>query len=168
MEKQKLGLLERALPDMVALYAHANVRPNVRYYEGRQALRIILEEIILEAKEFLAFGSSEGLLGTFRDEWPGFIKKRVTAKIPSKVIAKDSPLTRQRQQAGLQELREVRLLPKDAYESHGMTLIWKNKIGLLTFKPRPGGFIIESQELAKIQTAMFYLIWNQLPPYRAR
>lgn len=166
MEKQKLELLQKALPEMNGLYKSAGIRPNVRYYQGKQALRIILDEIVSEAKELLAFGSSEDLLGTFRDEWPEFIKKRVTAKIPSKVIAQDSPLTRQRQSVGPQELREVRLLPKNTYESRGMTLIWKNKIGLLTFKPGAGGFIIENEELAKIQTTMFYLIWNQLPPFR--
>lgn len=168
-EKQKLHSLEKALPDFAAMYGNADSRPAVRFYQGQKALATILEEILAEAKELLAFGSSEDLINAFGEDWLEFVNRRVQNKIPSKVIARSSTLALERQQKGPGELRELRIIPEGTgIENHGMVLLWANKIAMMSFTTEVVGFIIESEELAKAQKSMFYLIWSRLPPYRAR
>lgn len=161
LAKEKVRGLERALPEFMASYGHARVRPTVRFYQGKDGMRLILEEVLAEADELLGFSSATDLFDTLSEYFPEFVKRRVERKIPAKVLLRDSPKARERQRLGPQQLREVRIIP-EGYEYHAMMYVWKNKIAMFSFEKDLVGLVIESEELAKLQRAMFYLIWHGL------
>lgn len=159
--KQRVELLEQALPQLRALYGDARIRPTVRLYQGRLGMKIILEEILEEAKELLAFSSAEDLFVTLEDEFPEFVKKRIKQKILAKVILRESAKAQERKRLGPSELREVRIIP-ESFKYHGAIFIWRSKIAMFSFKKDLVALVVESEELANVQKAMFDFIWESL------
>ncbi len=162
LAQEKVSVLEEALPQFSARYFKGDVLPTVRLYQGENGIRNVLQEILSEARELKSFGSIDDIHQALGDFFPKFTKERIEKSIPLKVILRDTPLARERQRLGRQELREVRLVPPDS-EYSSVTFIWNNKIAMCSLKEGIVGLVVESSELANIQRAMFNLIWETLP-----
>lgn len=158
LAKEKAASLERVLPQLLARYGESKVNPTVRVFQGKTGMKLILGEILNEAKDIISFSSVDDLFSTL-EEFAEFVKKRVAKKIPVKVILRDSPKARERQKLGPQELRQVKIIPS-SYEYHGMIFVWAHKVAMFSFTNDLTVLVIESEELAKVQRAMFDLIWN--------
>lgn len=163
LEKEKITLIERAMPEFLALYGQAKTRPAVRFYQGQQGMKTILEEVLDEADEVLSFSSAVELFDTLITYFPEFVKRRIQKKIPARVILRDSPKAKERQALGRSELREVRIIPPTP-QFHASVFIWKNKIAMFSFEKNDLiALLIESQELAQIHRVWFDLFWQTLP-----
>ncbi len=162
LTQNKASLLEEVLPQFDAIYGEARVRPSVRFYEGKTGMKLILEEILRDSpKEILTFGAAEDLFATLDRDFPEFVKRRIKQKIFAKVILRDSEKARERQRLGQQELREVRIIP-ESFEYHGSVFVWGRKVAMFSYKPDLVALVIESDELAKLERAMFELIWMRV------
>jgi len=159
--KEKVGLLEQALPEFEAVYGQAKNRPTVRFYQGEAGMKTILKEILAEAKELLAFNHAEDLFAVLGDYWSEFVKQRMAKKIPVRVILRDTEKGRERQSLGLKELRDVKLIPA-SYQFHGVIFIWSKKIAMFSFKKDLVALVIESEELTNVQRALFNNLWENL------
>src|SRR4030042_3382060 len=84
--KEKLELLEDSLPQFRAVYGSSKDRPTVRFYQGKEQMKMILDEILKEAKELIAFGSPTDIFTTLGKIFPKFVAKRVKKKIPVRTI----------------------------------------------------------------------------------
>lgn len=162
LAKEKVNMLERALPQFGALYYKGGVLPTARIYEGDGGIRTVLDEILEEAEELTSFGSINDIQEAVPDYFSRFSAERLAKGIPLRVILKDSPLARERQKLGPGQLRQVRILP-EKYDCSSVTYIWNEKVAMLSLKEGKVAFVIESAELAKIQRAMFEALWQTLP-----
>ncbi|MFA5022189.1 MAG: helix-turn-helix domain-containing protein [Patescibacteria group bacterium] len=160
LAKEKVSLLEQALPELEAVYGQAKIRPTVRFYQGELGMRLILEEVLKEAKEISVFSSADDLFATL-SFYPEFVKRRLKQKIPAKVILRESALAKERQRLGQPELREVKIIPANN-DYHGLIYIWSKKVAMFSFKKDLVAIVIESEELANVQKAMFDNLWNLL------
>jgi len=163
MAREKARVLEEALPQFSARYFRGGLLPTARVYEGETGAMHVFREILSEAKELSAFGSADDVVAAFPDFFQSFTKERVQKSIPLKLILQDSPLARDRQLSGPQQLREIRLMPKE-YRYRGMTYLWQNKIAMFSFKEKVIAFVIESEDMATVQKAAFDYMWQSLPP----
>jgi sugar-specific transcriptional regulator TrmB len=159
--KEKIEIFEKNLPGFNAIYHSAKEKPTVRYYQGVSGMKIILEEVLDEAREIIGFNSADDLLATMGDYWPKFVKRRIDKKIPARVILRESPKARERKKLGPSELREVRIIPAN-YEHHSIIIIWGRKIAMFSFEKDMMALVIESEELARTQKAMFNFMWDSL------
>jgi len=159
--KEKMAILEQALPQLQAVYKTSTTQPTVRFYQGQEGMKLILQEVLREAKEIYAFNSVDDLLSLLGEYWPRFVAQRVRKKIPVKVILRDSTQARERQRSGMPELREVRIIPV-MYDHHGFLLIWNKKIAMFSLQHDYMALLIESEELARMQKIMFEVIWDLL------
>ena len=162
LAQEKVKLLEEALPQFSARYFKGDVLPTVRLYQGDSGIKGILQEILLEATDLLCFGSVDDIYAALGDFFPKFTAERIKKSIPAKVILRDSPFARERQRLGSKQLREVRLMPEH-YECSSVTFIWNSKLAMCSLKEGMIALVVESNELANIQRAMFQLIWETLP-----
>lgn len=158
--KQKSETIEDVFPQLKALYGMPVEKPKVRFYEGTEGMKIILEENLKDSKENFTIGSAEDLFATL-EYFPEFVRKRVKLGIPTKVILRESEKARERQKLGPKELREVKIIPAK-YEYHAMTMIFGHKIAMFSFKKDYVALLIESKELAEMQKALFQLIWENI------
>lgn len=162
LAREKVSLLEEALPQFSARYFKGDILPTVRLYQGETGIKGILQEILLEAKELISFGSIEDIYAALGDSFPKFTAERVKKGIRTKVILRDSPFAKERQRLGPKQLREVRLVP-ETYQYSSVAFIWNNKVALCSLKEGVIALVVESNELANIQRAMFNFIWETLP-----
>ncbi len=161
LAKDKVTLLENALPQFGALYYKGDTSPVSRLYEGEDGIRLVLQEILDEAKELSSFGSIDDIYTAVGDYFPKFTKERIKRSIPLKVILRDTSLARERQRLGSEQLREVRLMSENNNLS-SITFIWNNKLAMCSFKEKIIALVIQSEELASVQKTMFEMIWNNL------
>lgn len=161
LAKQKAELLSQSLPQFIAAYGENKTQPTTRFYQGKEGMRLILEEILKEAQELCCFASADDLFQTLNASFPEFAARRAAHKIPLRVILKDSPLARKRLQTGPRELRQVRLLT-NADEFHGLIYRWKNKVALFSFGKDLEAAVIESPAICTMQKVLFQSLWDKL------
>ncbi len=159
--KEKIEMLEEALPQFSAFYGEAKNKPTVRFYQGRIGMKTILKEILSEADELLSFSSADELFATLGDYWPKFLEERIKRKIMVRVILRDSQKAQERRRLGPEELREVRIMP-GTYKHNGLVMIWKDKICMFSFQKDLTALVVEGEGLAQIQKAMFNFMWDTL------
>lgn len=166
--KAKAELLEKALPDFRELYARSNIIPTVRFYHGKEGMRVVFGEILEDKpKELLAFSSVDDLFDLLGKEFTKFVEKRAGLGIRSRVILRESEKAWERVRSGEKQLRQVRLISPD-YEHHGLVYVWGNKIAMISLKHEWSVLIIESEELAKSQKMLFEALWDSLPTLQVR
>jgi len=161
LAQNKVDSLKDSLPQFNAIVGQSKNRSTVRFYQGKEGMKIILEEVLDEANEVLSFATAEDILAQMGDYWSSFVDRRVKNKIPVRAIVKDSKQARERKNLGSKQLRIMRILP-DKYSYHGSIFIWKNKIAMFSFTNDFVAIVIESQELADVQRAMFNYLWDSV------
>jgi len=160
--QNKVDALKEILPELTARSGASRQRPRVRFYQGLEEIKIVMQEILDEADKLLGLGGADELLDVLGD-WhlQHFLDERIKRKIPLQVILRDTPTARARQKLGASQLREVRLIPAKP-EFKGLTYIWKNKIAMFSFIKDFVAVVVENQELADMQRAMFVGLWNKI------
>ncbi len=158
LTQNTLELLQSALPELNAMAGQSRKRPTTRFYEGMGGIKTILNEILDEATELLAFASVDDVFGEIED-FQTFTNSRLKKKIPVRVIARDSAKARARKEQGSGELRSMKLVPEH-YIHHGLVYIWKNKVAFFAFGKDPVATLIESQGIAETHRALFNNLWD--------
>jgi sugar-specific transcriptional regulator TrmB len=158
LAESKVNTLKDALPEMNAIVGRDRKRPTVRFYQGKEQMKMVLEEMLVEADELLSFAAPEDLFRELGDWYLDFVKRRIKQKVSVRLIATDSTRARERQRIGLSELRTVKIVP-NSFVFHGTKWIWKNKIGMFSFTGDLVCVVTESKELADTERAMFEHLW---------
>lgn len=162
LAKEKVRALEQALPQLRALYKTVETRPLVRFFQGKDGMKAVLEEVLKDRQNFMAISSADDLFTVLEDYFPKFVERRVKLKIANRVILRDSPKARERKALGQKELRQVRLIAP-SYEFHGMKMIFGRKVAFFTFNQALVTVVVESAEVARLEQAEFELLWQSLP-----
>ena len=158
--ENNLSVLKLALPELNRLTGAARRRPSVRFYEGKDGVTRVLQEMLGEAEELRCFSSADDLFRVI-ENFPNFVEERRKKKIPIRVILRDSPLARERQRLGPEQLREVRLAsPEPSF--HGVTYLWKNTTALFSLEKDIVAVVIDSPAIAEMQQAFFEHLWQRL------
>jgi len=151
--------MKRILPQLNALYKSVVEKPRVEFYEGKEGLKTILDDLISTNEEILVYGSTRKQLALLNFYFPNYVKRRVKAGIRIRVITEQSPETIELSKRNKEELREIAFFPKN-FESPTATNIYGNKIAILSFEKEPVGIIIENEDIARTQRIVFEMLWN--------
>ncbi|KKQ27970.1 MAG: Transcriptional regulator, TrmB [Candidatus Magasanikbacteria bacterium GW2011_GWC2_37_14] len=160
LAESKVNTLKDALPEMNAIVGKSRKRPTVRFYQGKEQMKMVLEEMLAEADELLSFAAPEDLFRELGDWYLDFVKRRIKQKVSVRLIATDSPRARERQKIGIGELRTVRIVP-NIFPYHSNKWLWQNKIAMFSFAGDLVCVVTESKELADMERAMFEHLWNR-------
>lgn len=159
LQQIRMDNLRESLPELEAISNFSHGRPSVRFYEGKEQMKIVLNELLNEADEAVCFGIAEDLLKVMGDYHDYFLKQRIKNKIPLRVILRDSPIARERRRLAPQHLRQVKLV-SNKYDFHGLVYVWKNKIAMFSLMNDIVAVVIESKELADIERSKFNNLWD--------
>jgi len=157
--QNRADAIKEILPELNAMSGVSRARPSVRFYQGEEQMKIVLDEILDEASELICFGVSEDLLRILGDYHKTFLEKRIKRKISLRLILRDSSTARERQRLGPQQLRQVKIVP-NKFSYHGIVYVWKNKIAMFSLANDLVAVVTESQELADLQRALFNYVWE--------
>lgn len=148
------------LPELIALYSKQHHKPRLRFFEGKEGVRIMLSEALQEATDMISVNSLDDIYKKLSDYFPRFSQERAKKRIPLRIICRDSKTARQRQESGPRELRQVKI-KETAIPFHSALISWKNKLVLITLRDDLMIVIIESEDITQLFRAMFEWLWNQ-------
>ncbi|MES2216133.1 MAG: helix-turn-helix domain-containing protein [Patescibacteria group bacterium] len=131
--KQKAKIFEESLPEFSAFYGKNKILPNARLYEGKEGMKLVLNEVLSDRTDICTFTSASDLFKLLGEDFRNYIKKRVELGIRTRVIAPDSPDARDQLRTGVQELRDVRIIP-NTFEHSTHIWVWGHKIAMLSTK----------------------------------
>lgn len=157
--KEKETKISGILPDLLKLKKTIKEKPNVELYEGKSGLKTVIDDLIKTEEPIYTFSCTQSLIQKLQFYFPNYIKRRIKAKIPIKVLTEKTPETVRLKQTGRKELREVKFITKK-YKFPNAIYIYGNKIALLDLEKNLTGIIIKDLDLNKTFKAIFNIIWD--------
>lgn len=153
--------IEEILPELKSLYTKSSKQPKVRFYEGKDKVYKIYEEIF-RAKEIWAMFSVDRFLSIFTDEDnKHFFRILLRKEGIIYDLFEDTKKAREFSQAKYRKgLSEIKFLPKDFKFSTDI-LVFDNKVALISFE-NITGVIVEDEDIAKTHKATLQFIWHQV------
>ncbi len=159
--EQKTQELKNVLPHLEAIfYSEDKERPRVRFFQGEKGMEQILEEILQDKKDVLAFSAVDDLLRLFGDYWPRFVQERVKRKIISRVILLNTPKAHERKKLGLQQLRLVKMIPLE-FKHQGTIVVFGNKVIFFSLTNDKTAIVIENKTIAQLHRSALEYIWEK-------
>ena len=158
--------LDQILPELKSLHFIPGAKPKIKYYEGVEGVKKVLEDTLTSKEKVLrAILPIKDIIGVVGEEYfDDYTQKRIRlgyslnsirpeAKELAKTVGKYQWVTSKK------DRREVRFPPKNFVFSMTMYL-YDNKVLLISSKKENFGMIIESQEFAGNQRALFEVLWQ--------
>lgn len=153
-------ILEEAMPNLQSIYNVSEVKPKVKFYEGKNGIKSILEDILKLKKDFFAITAIEDMLKVFDNYFPHFIKERVNCKINVKLLTNRSPVALTLAQKDKMEFRQTKFVP-EGFFFHTAMFIYGDKLAMISVNKKPViGIVIEDANIVYTQKMLFEIIWG--------
>ena len=159
--KEKEGKISAIMPFLQNLYTSPKEKPLIRYFEGKEGIKEMYEDSLKNLKkgdEILAY-VGENVLDYLPEYTQQYVNQRTEKRIRLRGIYKKSPKILEYIPKNNQQLREARILDEKYFPVSNETNIYKNKIAIASYGNEMFGMIIESNEIARSQKAIFELAW---------
>jgi sugar-specific transcriptional regulator TrmB len=165
--KEKEEELEALLPELQMLMKAGDGKPSGRYFEGKEGLHAIRQEIVMYTKPgemVYNFTPTDYLNSVFPDDEDeqSYYKPRIAKGIRSRTLftTQSEKLKKRMLEQSRSRLAEMRFIPHDLYPvSSGMT-IYGNRIAIGSFTGKLMGVVIEGEEMASMMRSFFDLAWR--------
>jgi len=158
IEKRQQEIKE-LLPELRSIYNLPTEKPKVRFFEGKEGILNIYEEILQETDEVWFYGAFKDLFHVFPN-FISMIKRQIKAGLKIRDL-----VTRSKEALKVRVLykkpkQEMRFLPKGL----GLTtdnMIYGNKFAMISFGQKMHGVVIESREIVQTQRKIFEILWEK-------
>ena len=147
--KEKEKRINEILPQMLAIQKSVKVKPSITLYEGKEGIKTVMENVLVEAKEFAGLSPKKALLNLLKYYTPHFVERRAKAKIKVRLLIDEKPLT--------EKYLEYRIIKKKFDTGYW---IYNNKVIIYSLLTRnPLAIEIENEDFAKTMRIIFELAW---------
>lgn len=154
-------LLKEALPRLESISNISITKPKIKFYEGKEGIKTILEDILKTRKDFLAITSIKDMMQMFKDYFPRFIQERIIRKIHVRLLTNRTPESLRLAKKDRREFRQTKFVPRE-FSFHTANFIYGNKVAILSVKKRPiVGIVIEDSDIIYTQNMIFEIIWSK-------
>ena len=117
--QQKERQLMEAIPNLLAIAkAESNIRPEVKFYQGKEGLIAVYEDTLSscgKGDEILAFASAQDIENMIGDYAQGYLKKRVAKQIKERCISQDCPSIKKYIAKDKEQLRKTLLVKEGSF-----------------------------------------------------
>ena len=150
--QEKEHRIKDILPQMLALQESVKTKPTITLYEGAEGIKTVLENLLIEAKEFVGLSPKESWSKILKYYAPHFFKRRAKAKIKVKIIINGTPF--------VEKHLEYKITKEKIDSGY---LVYNNKIIIYDLTEKnPLAIEIENESFAKSMKLMFDLAWSGL------
>lgn len=163
--------LDGLLPELRSLHNRSSGKPRVRFYQGLDGIKHVLDDTLTaDDKNLLGILSMRDLFEVPGRAWMDkFVERRIEAGVFLRVIrspVKDIPNVWPQSAA---DLREVRFASAD-FVFTMTSYIYDDKVAIISSRRENFAMTIESEEFAVMQRNLFEVLWGTCPaaPRRAR
>jgi sugar-specific transcriptional regulator TrmB len=153
--------LEIVLPELRSLHNRSASKPKVRFYQGSDGIKAVLNETLTcRNKQLLGILSMRDLYEVPGREWmDDLIRRRVAAGVSLRVVRSHGNDIHQLWSESARELRTLRYAPPDFVFTMTM-YIFDKKVAVISSRQENFAMTIESEELARMQTNLFEILWS--------
>lgn len=160
--KERASTLANSLPKLVSLFNYAGSRPKVRFFEGKEGLQTMQDEVIkMKSDEVLSISNADSILKIFPEHPQKHSPRRVEKGIKAKLIYTSNHgdiLSSQNKKM----LRETKFIPPEQFPFSCDLVIYDDVMQISTLHEKPVGVIISDKEIATSMKALFELLWKNL------
>jgi sugar-specific transcriptional regulator TrmB len=167
--KQQFENVESLLPVLQGLYAHADNKPIVRFFEGREGVLKVYEDHVAPQApyEMVAFSNTADLLKFLPEAFRvSYIKKKQKIGIKTRGVLPDTEIDVDYTKTIYKDFPKetwpkVKHIPhkKFPYQSD-VTIYGNNKVSIINFsQPQFAGTIIEDKTIHDMMKMIFELAW---------
>lgn len=146
------------LPELKALYADSPEKPKMRFYEGKEGIKEILNDMLESGvKEIREIYTSDYVRIVFKEEEKGeIVRRRIEKGIRVRGIytRSDGPHVEP------PPLSKLHYVSKEKFPILSDVLIYGDRVALFAFQGKQIGIIIENSGLAKTFESIFELAWE--------
>lgn len=151
---------KEALPELRRIQGKTSL-PHIRYYEGLDAVKKIYADALTAKTEILNYADSK----LIREFWPNYDREYVNSRVEKKIYLRGiAPLDEYGKKVANQnekKYREIRLVRAGPYSFANEINIYDDKVAIVSFsKNTVMGMIIENEEIANTQRAIFMMAWE--------
>lgn len=151
--------LRGVLPKFKTLTGEIN-HPRIRYFEGLEGIKAIYADTLSSKTEILNYSNSYEI----RKQWPNYDEEYVGKRAQKEIFLRGiSPRDKSGENVHAHDkenFREMRLIPSDQFDFTNEINIYDDKVSIISFKDELIGMIIESNEIANSQRAIFNMCWQ--------
>jgi len=162
LERQERHL-NSVMPSLMGMMTPQLTAPKVTYFEGEEGVKNVMEETLKSTETMLCYCPLEKWLdGPLAYYIRDYVYRRTQIlKIPNRVLESDTVQSRTFfYMESPPEFTDLRFIPANIMLSHSEVNIFDNKVAMVSLLPgHMFGVIIESQEIADTQKAIFELAW---------
>lgn len=155
-----LTVFEENLGEFRKITGKTSKKPEIRFFEWKEGIKLILNKILEEKRSLLAITCIEDMQKVARDYFEGFIQKRIQQNLRVKLLINRSRESQALKETDVKEVRETRFVPRE-YRFDTANYIFGNKVALLSLKQEPiVAVLIEDEAIADTHRMYFDLIWK--------
>jgi sugar-specific transcriptional regulator TrmB len=155
------------LPELRTLYSRSTVRPRVRFYEGLEGIKTVLNDTLAcRSRQLLGILSMGDLFNVpGRRYMEDYVRRRIRAGVSLKVLRSRVKDVGNIWPTRAADLRELRYTPAPLVFTM-TTYIYDDKVSIISSRRENFGMMIESPEFAELQRNLFMVLWQASDPQR--
>lgn len=165
MQEEKMLYTKKLLPELLSITNSLALKPKIKYFEGRDAVKNIFEDTLTAKKEILGYSNLKAATDLFSDFIPRYAQKKMERNIKTRIICPSTPesfdYTRKFYPKNFppQLIEIIYVNPREFWFEHEIT-IYDDKVAVISLNPEELiGMIFESPVYARSQRAIFNLAW---------
>lgn len=164
--RRKLDVL---LPELRSMHNGASGKPRVRYYQGSEGIKFVLDDTLSSRdKTLLGILSMRDLYDVPGRSWMNdLVRRRIKAGVFLRVVrspVKDVPNVWPESTVDLREVRFASL----GFVFTMTSYIYDNKVAFISSRRENFAMTIESEEFATMQRNLFEALWASCPAPRLK
>ncbi len=157
--EKKASEIESAIPELKKLQGQVSSRPQVRFYEGKEGLKMVFEDSLSAKETIRAFVNFEERNRCLPEYFQNYYKRRVEKGIFLRAIYPNSDFGVERKKKDKESNRESLLVDKDKYKWLPEIQFYDDRVTIASGNEMVG-VIIEGKEIAEAMKALYDLAWN--------
>lgn len=163
--QEKQHDLELILPELQMLIKASGDRPSVRYFEGKEGLRAIRQEILMYVRSsdtLYNFTPADHLLAVFPDDEDTHYAQRLSKGIVAKTIftTRSEKIKKEWFADTKNTLTERRFVSPEKFPVPAGMTIYRDRVGIASYTGKLFGAIIEGEQVATMMQVLFTLAWE--------
>ena len=155
--------LEGVMSQMVSDFNRIIGKPGVRFYEGIDGMKKVLEDSLAAKETIYAYVDATAVVKYIKEVNDEYAKKREKLGVVKKSIIPDTPTTRSLAKGYHPAVTENRFIRGVTGFSDTVVQIYDGKVSYIILTPeRMLGFIVQNDAIYRMQKSIFELVWNGL------
>lgn len=169
--RRQKGVIDTVLPRLVSDYTLSSGRPGVRFYEGLDGLRLLMDDTLTASGPIYAYADVEAVQKYIKTINENYVRRREKLKKTKKILVMNSEFNRDYFRRLGPAVTDVSFLDFNFQMLGTVMNIYDDKVSYSTLKPQTMiGVMIEDPNIAAMQRSLFEYNWQhaQSVPQAAR